>query len=285
VGSIFTVALDFSIAAKPIENEMHAENNEEITLLKDKQILVVDDDETLLLLISAMLSSLSIKVDTAANGKEALVKLGKTKYDLVFTDVNMPEMNGFELMKKIKLIDLHVPVVAITANSTLDRNYQQDGFANYLAKPFKENEIIQKLVDVLSFNSITPTIIHTLDQEKIPVQVPREKPYSVEGIIGFVGNEPEAIRRIIASFVNNSLITVNEINILLPTGDFEAISQKAHKLIPGFKQLRLDTIVSNLEKLERYRELNIPGNKLFDITQETITTSEKLIHIIEKDWL
>ncbi len=280
VGSEFIVSLDFLIAAKP--NELSNLKN----ILKHKKILVVDDDETLLLLISSMLSDLEITSDTAINGKEALNKLTSNRYDLIFTDLNMPEMNGLELMKKIKIIDPIVPIVCITANSTINDKNQNSNTINYLYKPFKEVDFINKITSVLSPQYEKLIYPDTTNGNISPHPEELEKkPYILDEIIEFVGNEPEEIKKIVKSFVANSLITINEIQELLPSGNFEVIAGKAHKLIPLFKQFHLFQVVTNLELLERYRELNLTDNNLADITKTVIYDSQKIVRIMEYDLL
>ena len=195
-------------------------------------------------------------------------------------------MNGLELLKKIKSIDSRVPVVAITANSIIDIKYKDGGFVSYLSKPFKEEELLNIILNVL-FPQFENTDIKNQDNINGNQLSHNSKnlTYSVEGIIDFVGNEPEAIRKIVKSFVNNSLITLKEMNDLLLSADFEAIASKAHKLIPLFKQFRLLDIVPNLEKLERFRELSLSDHILSNITRTTIGDSEIIVHKIEKEWL
>ncbi len=70
----------------------------------DKQILVVDDDEQILLVWRGALSKPGWAVETAASGDEALAMVRQMAYDLVVTDIRMPQMNGFELTQAIRAL-------------------------------------------------------------------------------------------------------------------------------------------------------------------------------------
>lgn len=104
-----------------------------------KTILVVDDDPGILYVLEEFLTGLSYIVVTASNGKEALEKFNKQRIDLVIADVQMPLMNGLELMKWIKSKSPRTPVLLITGylptkaqESTMST--KADG---YLLKPFE----------------------------------------------------------------------------------------------------------------------------------------------------
>lgn len=285
-GSTFTIEMDFILADKSVKIVPEEKNIELKEIIKHKTILVVDDDETLLLLVSSMLTNLGIASDTATNAKEAMNKISKIGYDLILTDLNMPEMNGFELMRAIRTIDFKVPVIVITANSILDNRDKNSEFVNYLIKPFKEADLLEKIESVLfpDYKKISADNAGHNKDTKGP-EILESKTYSLDEIIEFVGNEPDVVRKIVKSFVNNSLITIKEINELLPERNFKAISRKAHKLIPMYKQFHLFEIVVNLEKLENYNELNLMEPAMVSITQSIIDSSEEVIHSIENDWL
>ncbi len=70
-----------------------------------KKVLIVDDDPTISLLIKQNVSNAGFDVETASNGKEAMEKIGQRLPDLAVIDAVMPEMNGFELSRQIRVLD------------------------------------------------------------------------------------------------------------------------------------------------------------------------------------
>ena len=103
--------------------------------------MLVEDNEINLEIMNSQLNSLDYKVDTAANGKDALEMFRKNKYDVVLTDIEMPEMNGYELTSHIRRLEQDsqppTPILAITA-SEFDLNEERAkslGFTDYMLKP------------------------------------------------------------------------------------------------------------------------------------------------------
>jgi putative two-component system response regulator len=106
-----------------------------------ENILLVEDNEINLEIMHSQLTSLNYKVDTAVNGKDALEKFRHNKYDVVLTDIEMPEMNGYVLTSEIRRLEQDVkpatPILAITA-SEFDLNEARAkslGFTGYMLKP------------------------------------------------------------------------------------------------------------------------------------------------------
>lgn len=126
-------------------------------LLKQKRILIVDDVNTYRVALSSFLEKLGFtKIDLAEDGKQAYDMLmdaqASEPYGLVFSDINMPECNGIELVKKIKANETlkSTPVVMVSTEneSTMVLDAISLGAANYIIKPFSADVLIQKLKEV-----------------------------------------------------------------------------------------------------------------------------------------
>ena len=111
-----------------------------------KRILVVDDDEMVLMALDELLKPEGYEVQTVASGTEALQKLDEGAYDLIMTDVIMPEMDGFELCKRIREKEKYreIPVVFLTAkNRDEDRVRGLEAGANlFLSKPISPDKLL-----------------------------------------------------------------------------------------------------------------------------------------------
>lgn len=107
-------------------------------------ILVVDDEPNYLIVLSELLRDEGFEVFTAADGEEGLKVVDSVDLDIVVTDMQMPGMNGLQLLDKIKETNQDLPVVVITAFAEVDKAVQamQAGAFNYLAKPFSNDELI-----------------------------------------------------------------------------------------------------------------------------------------------
>lgn len=111
------------------------------------KILVVDDVGMNLLVAKGLLKSTGASIDTAESGAEALKLMAANKYDIVFLDHMMPQMDGIETFHALKEdksnININTPIIILTANAIIGakEEYLQIGFADYLSKPINEKEL------------------------------------------------------------------------------------------------------------------------------------------------
>lgn len=105
-------------------------------------VLVVDDEEAIRLVLSNQLNELGYNVESACNGKEALSKILKTKYDLIFVDIKMPIMNGKELIRRIReeMPDYRGKIFIVSG--IVDEDIRQIKVDGFLDKPFTERDIL-----------------------------------------------------------------------------------------------------------------------------------------------
>jgi DNA-binding NtrC family response regulator len=119
--------------------------------MEQRCILVVDDEESSRIGLSKILDKSGYKVLTAENGKEALEKLKEEDFDLVITDMKMPQMDGIELLKEIKQSKSRVGVIIVTAYGEVDSYLEAMnlGAFEYLNKPIKVDELKKVINKVL----------------------------------------------------------------------------------------------------------------------------------------
>ena len=111
------------------------------------KILVVDDEEIIRESLSYTLRNENYDVDEAANGKEAYSKLKESSYDLVITDIEMPEMKGTELLEEISAMNLQTSSIVITAYGSLETAISalRSGASDYILKPVEFDELLIKV--------------------------------------------------------------------------------------------------------------------------------------------
>jgi len=111
-----------------------------------KNILVVDDDELVLLAIQELLTPLGFSVTLAGNGADALRKAASQQFEVVILDVIMPEMDGFEVCRKMRQLEAYheTPILMLTAKSgEEDKQRGMEAGANlYLPKPIAPRRLI-----------------------------------------------------------------------------------------------------------------------------------------------
>ncbi len=120
--------------------------------LSDKSILVTDDSAIMrMFLVMSLKRMLSVNIVEAVNGADALAKLKSGNFDLLLTDMNMPEMNGAELIKSIRGMNNNIPIIMITTKGEAqDRDLgMQLGANHYLTKPVNNVELIKTVLKFL----------------------------------------------------------------------------------------------------------------------------------------
>ena len=103
-----------------------------------KRLLVIDDDAKITGLFREFFSD-RYTIETAATGPEGLSAVQRQRPDAVLLDINMPGMNGLDVLKRIKLLDPRIPIIMVTGNEDLKTAEQalKDGAFAYLPKPFQ----------------------------------------------------------------------------------------------------------------------------------------------------
>ena len=119
---------------------------------REKKILIVDDNPHMCNLLVDILEIYDYQGFKAKDGEEALSRLRNESFDLVITDLRMPNLGGMDLLKSIKEENPSLPVVVITAfgKSDTEKDVLAAKADGYLAKPFKVNEIEDLLKRVLN---------------------------------------------------------------------------------------------------------------------------------------
>ena len=116
------------------------------------RILIVDDDPGVRQLLSQVLNEAGgYETDVAADGVEGLERVRRARYDLIFTDLTMPRMNGMDFLRKSREIDPSVPVVVLTGLSSMEIavSAMRKGASDFLTKPFTLERIVQTTERVL----------------------------------------------------------------------------------------------------------------------------------------
>jgi len=152
-GSTFSFELPYETTGKPKTNELPVSRlNIEAKALEGKKILLADDNMLNILLASTILKKYKVVFDAAYNGKEAFELFNENDYDLILTDIQMPEMGGIELTRKIRNFEIltkrNIPILGVTANVMQEdrEKYLASGMNELVLKPFLEQELIEKIL-------------------------------------------------------------------------------------------------------------------------------------------
>jgi len=127
----------------------HADNGDKETEPAEfsGQVLVAEDVKTNQMLIELLLKRMGLEVTIAANGKEAVQKALERKYDLIFMDIQMPNMNGYEATRALRKQGITTPIIALTAHAMKEDKTIciEAGCDDYLTKPLDHRDLLEKI--------------------------------------------------------------------------------------------------------------------------------------------
>ncbi|MCK6261823.1 response regulator [Vibrio sp. ZSDE26] len=144
-GSTFTVLLPLEIAVGTDSESIEDSKQESEKSIEGLSILVVDDIRMNQIIINQMLKKFNLAADIGNNGIEALDAVEKNKYDIIFMDCRMPEMDGFEATAILRKDGYNKPIIALTAGTTLSERDKciESGMDDILTKPYTASGLHQ----------------------------------------------------------------------------------------------------------------------------------------------
>lgn len=245
-GSTFTLRVPLYPVA--LDNDTSALNEQPSgdpqTQIPALHILLIDDDRIQLTLTAAMLAQSGITSVTCLQLDELLEALRTDTFDVLLTDVQMPAMNGFDLLNLLRASNIPqaktIPVVAVTARSDMKREeFLQHGFAGSLHKPFTVNELL--------------TEIGVLQADIATVDTAPSSALNFSALTAFSGDDPDAAKSILESFVVETRLNVDRLRQALETENTDGIAAMGHKMLPLFTLLGASELVTLLKELEASR--------------------------------
>lgn len=155
-GSTFSFEIPYELCSQDSILESKNVNSIDAEWLEGKRILLADDNKMNILLAQTVLKKYKLVTDVAYDGKEAFVLFEKNEYDLILTDIQMPEMGGIELTRIIRsypnAAKANIPILGVTANVLQEdrKKYIESGINNLVLKPFSERELIDKIAEYIT---------------------------------------------------------------------------------------------------------------------------------------
>lgn len=264
-GSTFKVSMPLpSISPKPAPDTKEPS----ITLPKiHLRIAIIDDDRIQMHLTEAMLHNAAeevkgFKVETVCceQPEELIEQLKNRTFDLVFTDIQMPAMNGFELLHHLRNQDFaqaqSIPVIAITARGDMNENdFLQKGFAGMLQKPFNQSELKKVVKNALTHLTVSDNIPDTLPVQKETHETSphTDQPYNFSPLTAFSEDDPEAAKEILRTFAQETQKNMEKLQAAISNKDMEALCATAHKMLPTFLMIEAQKAIPLLKWLEQQR--------------------------------
>lgn len=282
-GSCFTVTLPLYPVGKSIaESESTESENADITEesavippMKVIRVLLIDDDKIQLNLTAAMLKQHGIDAVCCEQLEQLIEQLRSSVFDVLLTDIQMPAINGFDLVKLLRASNIPqaktIPVIAVTARSEMDKAaLHEHGFAGCLHKPFTVKELLMTVNE----GQLSADEAHiTEDMATAGINFSALTAYSED--------DPEAASSIIQTFIEETGKNIERMQQALNDKEVDGIAAMAHKLLPLFTMIGADETITPLKWLEACRGEEF-SEKIEETTLNMLEVVRKVISEAER---
>lgn len=255
-GSCFTVVLPLYPVGDSVRESRSLSVNEPtdtdkeavaVPRLKVSRVLLIDDDRIQLRLTEAMLKQQGIDAVGCEQLEELIEQLRTSAFDVLLTDIQMPAINGFDLVKLLRASNIPqaktIPVIAVTARSEMDESaLHEHGFAGCLHKPFSVKELLQAVNEGQPATVASPLVENT-----------ENAAINLSALTAYSEDDPEAAHSIIQTFIEETRKNADRMRQALSDKDMDGIAAMAHKLLPLFSLINASRAVALLNWLEMRR--------------------------------
>ena len=273
-GSVFEIELPLLFDSSSQKEQLSVHSNAKLTAV------VIDDDITLLNLTTEILQQHNYKVLSFSSASAALQALESSSFDFIITDIQMPDIDGFLFLKKLKESGIkkydNKPIIALTGRTDLEtETYLKAGFSHVIRKPYSPKALLEIIDSILNNREVSFATFEEVKDEVDPT-----KTYSLTSLKLFLSDGKDVLKEFLLSF---KMATAENLSIVE-----EAVSEKnslkvkaiAHKMSSMFKQIEAYEIVQILSDLENaamsFEEMEVKVQVL-----KTAVTS--LFVLIEKE--
>ncbi|MDH6358767.1 ATP-binding protein [Parabacteroides sp. PF5-9] len=268
-GSTFTVVLPLPLAENQSVSEVEVTANEEKSVAfsgKNITCLLVDDDLLQLALMEAILKQNNIRSVSCTNPQAVMELLRTDSFDIVLTDIQMPEMDGYALVKQIRGSDLPdaktLPVVVLSATVGENKKvYHDAGFTDSLSKPFTTEQLV--------------TLLNQIFPEEI-----KKKNLNTGALTAFAANDKNASASILKTFSAETNKSITLLQGALEKNDRKEAARLAHKLIPLFTMLGANILVQHLRILER-NDFELTDSGWMHLLTDVIRQASSIVEEVE----
>ncbi|PBJ11101.1 hybrid sensor histidine kinase/response regulator [Flavobacterium sp. ACN6] len=277
-GSTFKIELPLLFDnSQPSSTEV---KNKSLKNTKKQTFIVVDDDINLLNLTSGVLKQEQHQVLSFTNASKALETMQHTAFDFVISDIQMPEIDGFLFLEKLRELPENIfknqPVIALTGRTDLDLSvYKNAGFTTVVKKPYSPKILLETIQQILDHEEIPATEFSEITEDQ------SSQMYSLDTLKDFLGHDESALKEVLKSFIDSSADNIELLKTAIQENNHEEIKSIAHRIAPMFKQIQANEIGQILKKLEKddlntldldsmYTDLKEKMNVLFQALKQEV---------------
>jgi signal transduction histidine kinase/FixJ family two-component response regulator len=246
-GSSFLIELVYphkNLAESVLSNKQELEQ----TNLNGVHILLVEDNPVNQLVATELLLEVGAITDIASNGEECLTGYDSTKHHIILMDMQMPVMDGYEAIKRLRENGFEVPIIALTAHVSEGEieNFVKAGANDYLSKPYQPEDLYKKVLRLLE-NS---TVIATPRIEKIELEEEKNKMWNKSFLLNYLGGSEKTFLKIIHKIKSEITKDIQDLKSFKTNKDLEKLGAVFHKMKPTFQMLGNSTLYDTIGQME-----------------------------------
>lgn len=241
--------------------------------------IIVDDDSDLLKLTTEILKQQHYNVIPFNNAADALETIKTNSFDFIITDIQMPEIDGFLFLEKLKNVAVskykNQPIIAVTGRTDLAPNtYKKAGFTDVIKKPYTPKNLLNAINSIFNGKEID------VDADALFEENEPNKPYSLKLLRSFLTNDQEALNDFLRSFIKSTKENLIQLEKAITENNFQKIKEISHRMCPMFKQIQTQTISQLLDDMELK---DLPIEAIAANFKELKNQIEAVFMLIEQD--
>jgi PAS domain S-box-containing protein len=222
------------------------------------RIMVADDNHINQKVITSLLNKMGHRADVVGSGKEALEAFKLVPYDMLLMDVQMPEIDGFEVCRQIRALEAkkgrHTPIIAVTAHARKEDREKclAAGMDDYVPKPIKPQDLKAAIARRMAGAKIIPAINAAAESPT------HDDVFNFSEALSLVGGNRELLCEVARIFLDQYPKVLEEIRQALTRSDYQSLGETAHTLASSVGQLAGQRAFAAAKRLE---QLSIEGDR------------------------
>ncbi|MBF9238614.1 PAS domain-containing protein [Hymenobacter sp. BT683] len=254
-GSTFAFTLGFPPVAATAGARTKSERDAAVPLAGGR-ILLVEDNLVNSLLAETVLRNWGWQVTTAASGPAAIQLFEHRPFDLVLMDIQMPGMDGETAARFLREhpdpVRAATPIIALTARAQAGEaeRLQASGFAGYLAKPYREEQLLETMHTVLASQQLLAEPLPVYNTT--PTMTSANPLYDLSNVRQLVRQDEAIVRRLAWAFIETTPAILTALDEALTRGNWEEVGDAAHHLKSSLDGLGVESLRHVIREIEDY---------------------------------
>jgi CheY-like chemotaxis protein len=277
IGSRFFFTVVFETTEQTLLNEVSRKIYLDPDALKGKNILVVEDNEFNQFIARSILLKWNTNTELAANGREAIEKVGEKNYDMILMDMQMPVMDGLTATRILrKEFNIKTPIIALTAFATTEAigKAMDAGMNDYLTKPFEEESLFGKLMAAFGIPVTYIPSADTASRDASATKSRQNPQFDLTKLSRLLGDDQSEIIDLIEKFIELTPDYSSALYDAFKQNNIVEIARTSHKIKSSLELLASGNLRSNIKLINEYASSGTNLEKLPSLMkyyQENIT--------------